>query len=84
MKSMTCTSRSTRLQVNAAILFAAICTGVSNQARAEPPPPPCHPNPQAAADRNLVSQRGDIRHLPDPLQDLLERIADRPHSFLPV
>jgi hypothetical protein len=86
MKSGTCTPRARRLQTNAAILFAAICTGVltSNQARAEQPPPPCHPNPQAAADRNLVSQRGDIRHLPDPLQDVLERMAERPHSYLPV
>lgn len=51
---------------------------------AEQPPPPCHPNPHAAADRNTVHGRGDIRNLPDRLQDRLERMAERPHTFLPM
>ena len=28
--------------------------------------------------------RGDVRHLPDPLQDRLRQLAERPHSVLPV
>lgn len=51
---------------------------------AEQPPPPCHPNPHATADRQEVRTRGDIKNLPDPLQDRLERMADRPHSALPT
>lgn len=67
--------------LSAAGFIAALAAG---QACAEQPPPPCHPNPNAAADGALVRQRGDIAHLPDPLQDLLERMAERPHSYLPI
>src|ERR1700738_4275360 len=68
----------------AASLSAAAFIGVlaAGQACAEQPPPPCHPNPNAAADGALVSQRGDIAPRPDPLQDLLQRMAERPHPFL--
>lgn len=48
------------------------------------PPPPCHPNPHARADGEIVEQRGDVRHLPDPLKDRLEALAERPHSALPI
>jgi hypothetical protein len=51
---------------------------------AEQPSPPCHPNPQAAADREAVEDRGDIEHLPTPLKDRLVRLADRPHTALPL
>jgi hypothetical protein len=51
---------------------------------AEQPPPPCHHNPNAAEDRALVKNRGDIRHLPNPLQDVLVRMADRPHTYPPM
>jgi hypothetical protein len=51
---------------------------------AEQPPPPCHPNPHAHADMAMVQQRGDIRHLPDLLQDRLVQLAGRPHSQLPT
>jgi hypothetical protein len=51
---------------------------------AEQPPAPCHANPRAEEDTETVLQRGDIRHLPDALQDRLARIASRPHSVLPV
>ena len=67
--------------LSAAAFIAALAAG---QACAEQPPPPCHPNPNAAADGALVRQRGDIAHLPDSLQDLLQRMAERPHSYLPV
>ena len=52
--------------------------------RAEQPPAPCHPNPRAAEDRALVSTRGDVRNLPATLKERLIRLADRPHTFLPV
>ncbi len=45
---------------------------------------PCHPNPNAAADRNTVATRGDIVKLPEPLQDRLIQLADRPHTYLPL
>jgi hypothetical protein len=51
---------------------------------AEQPPPPCHPNPHAAHDREAVRTRGDVKNVPDPLQDRLERMAERPHTFLPM
>lgn len=51
---------------------------------AEQPPPPCHPNPLAAHDRAIVANRGDVVHLPKPLKDQLIRLADRPHSQLPL
>ena len=51
---------------------------------AEQPPPPCHPNPRAEDDREAVSERRDIRRLPDPLRDALVRMAGRPHTYLPM
>jgi hypothetical protein len=51
---------------------------------AEQPPPPCHPNPHANRDMAMVGSRGDIRQLPDPLQERLVRLAGRPHSQLPT
>jgi hypothetical protein len=55
-----------------------------NAARAEQPPSPCHPNPNADADRDAVARRGDIVKLPDELKDRLIRLADRPHTYLPM
>jgi hypothetical protein len=51
---------------------------------AEQPPPPCHPNPNAGADRAAVASPGDIVNLPQPLQDRLIQLADRPHTYLPM
>ena len=53
-------------------------------ARAEQPPPPCHPNPTAAQDEAALRARGDISSLPGPLQDRLAQLANRPHSLVPV
>jgi len=53
-------------------------------ARAEQPPAPCHPNADAAADAAAVVGRGDVASLPAPLRDQLVRLAERPHSILPV
>ena len=68
--------------------FAAAAFGAallaSTAARAEQPLAPCHANPNAAQDAASVRVRGDVRHLPDVLQDALQRLASRPHSQLPL
>jgi len=51
---------------------------------ADQPPPPCHPNPDAASNIETVVNRGDIRNLPAPLKERLAQLAARPHSVLPV
>src|SRR6202051_5014814 len=56
----------------------------SSSTRAEHPPPPCHPNPTAAADEAAVRGRGDIAKLPGELQDRLAQLANRPHTYLPL
>jgi hypothetical protein len=61
-----------------------IAMGFLSSARAEQPPPPCHPNPNAAADRLAIANRADIEKLPDPLKDRLVRLADRGHTYLPL
>ena len=55
-----------------------------NSARAEQPPPPCHPNPTADADEAAVRSRGDVVNLPGPVQDRLAQLANRPHTYLPL
>lgn len=62
----------------------SLMIGLLSTAYAEQPPPPCHPNPNAEEDRETVANRGDIVHLPQPLKDRLIRLADRPHTFLPI
>lgn len=51
---------------------------------AEQPPKPCFPNATAASDVATVANRGDVRLLPDPLKNQLLRLADRPHTYLPI
>jgi hypothetical protein len=63
---------------------ATIAAGCLSNAYAEQPPAPCHPNPNAAADRDTVADRGDVVNLPQPLKDRLIRLADRPHTYLPL
>ncbi len=63
---------------------AALAIGILGNAYAEQPPPPCHPNPNAAADRLTITNRGDITKLPVPLKDRLVRLADRGHTYLPL
>src|SRR6202022_1151333 len=65
-----------------ALLLPLLAT--ATKARADQPPPPCHPNPDAAADAAAVVARGDVASLPAPLRDQLVRLAERPHSILPV
>jgi hypothetical protein len=63
---------------------AGIAMGFFGEAYAEQPPPPCHPNPNAAADAASVANRGDVAKLPQPLVDRLVRLANRPHTYLPL
>jgi hypothetical protein len=53
-------------------------------ALADQPPPPCHPNPNAANDIATVDHRGDVAALPTALKNRLLRIAGRPHTILPL
>jgi hypothetical protein len=55
-----------------------------DSARAEQPPAPCHPNPNAVTDDATVANRGDVVNLPGPLKERLVRLADRPHTYLPL
>ena len=73
--------------MNARVLVCAavgIAMGCLTDAYAEQPPPPCHPNPNAAADRDAVANRGDVVKLPQALKNQLIRLADRPHTYLPL
>src|SRR5882757_1744793 len=73
--------------MNARVLVCVavgIAMGCLTDAYAEQPPPPCHPNPNAAADGATVATRGDVANLPQPLKDRLIRLADRPHTYLPL
>jgi hypothetical protein len=63
---------------------AVLAMGILSNAYAEQPPPPCHPNPNAAADRLTIANRGDITKVPEPLKDRLVRLADRGHTYLPL
>ena len=67
-------------------LTLAMLTAISSprSGYGEQPPPPCHPNPNAALDSAAVASRGDIVTLPQPLQDRLIRLADCPHTYLPI
>jgi len=66
------------------LALLSLITFSPNTTYAEQPPPPCHPNPNAAQDVAAVSGRGDIVNLPAPLTERLARLADRPHSVLPL
>ena len=83
MKSPTITgARLVRLRCALAVAIPIVLN--FGYARAEQPQPPCHPNPNAAADRAEVAGRGDVVNLPQPLKDRLVQLADRPHTYLPM
>ena len=46
------------------VLAITVSAVFVDTAGAEQPPPPCHPNPSAAADEAAVRGRGDIVNLP--------------------
>src|SRR5438128_2156004 len=81
------TASPTRSRVARACLIAVCGVGWCVLAAAGPPkklPPPCHANPHAQADGESVERRGDVRHLPGPLRERLEALAQRPHSAVPT
>jgi hypothetical protein len=67
-------------------LFAVLCvvTLIPIAAQAQQPLPPCHPNNSADRDMAAVASRGDVRHLPEPLENRLIELAGRPHRQLPT
>ena len=67
--------------LSAAVLIVGL---VAKSAHAEPPPAPCHANPNAVADETTVRTRGDVSQLPAPLKDRLGQLANRPHSIVPL
>src|SRR5260370_16127846 len=80
-KTVTTTMRTKEATLVAPLGIAVLATYAGY---AEQPPPPCHPNLHAKEDMAKVRTRGDIVNLPDPLEDRLVRLADRPHSQLPT
>src|ERR1700720_1093964 len=66
------------------LLPFALAASLTATSYAEQPPQPCHPNPQAVQDEATVRNRGDVSQLPGPLQERLRRLANRPHSQLPL
>jgi len=77
--------RTSRALAISAGLVATLCLGTlsPDTGSAEQPPPPCHPNPNAAGDMATVAARGDVASLPGPLKNRLLQLASRPHTFLP-
>jgi len=74
--------RTVRSRSVLALTIPAILAGTG--AKAEQPPAPCHPNPNATTDETTVRNRGDIVNLPKPLKDRLAQLANRPHTYLPI
>src|SRR5215831_5405326 len=78
-------TKSANLTLRVSLLaILTLVTVTQRAAFAEQPPPPCHPNPNAAQDAATVTGRDDIANLPAPLKDRLAQLADRPHSVLPL
>jgi hypothetical protein len=75
---------SARAALIALTLATATAVVAPRGGSAEQPPPPCHPNPNATADRAAIAGRGDIVQLPPDLKDRLIQLADRPHTYLPL
>jgi len=77
--------RTARALAISAGLVVTLCLGPwsPDTGYAEQPPPPCHPNPNAAGDMATVAARGDVASLPGPLKNRLLQLASRPHTFLP-
>ena len=73
-----------RIASRTLLFVATLLPPLGAVARAEQPPAPCHSNPNANQDMAMVRNRGDVRQLPDPLEDRLTRMAGRPHSQLPT
>ncbi len=78
-------SKPSNLTLRVSLLaILSLVTFTQSATYAEQPPPPCHPNPNAAQDVATVTGRDDVANLPAPLKDRLAQLADRPHSVLPL
>ena len=71
------------------LLALSLVTITRHTAYAEQPPPPCHPNPNAAQDVATVTGRDDVANLPGPLRSRIaslnwrtDRIAFCPYRFM--
>ena len=84
MRKVTCVTPNACAVLLALMLAMLTAMLVPHRGYAEQPPLPCHPNPNATADRAAVAGRGDIVNLPQPLKDRLIQLADRPHTYLPM
>src|SRR6266446_1563705 len=84
MRKVTCVTPNVCTVLRALMLAMLAAIYSPHSGYAEQAPPPCHPNPDAVADRAAVASRGDIVHLPQPLLDRLLQLADRPHTYLPM
>jgi hypothetical protein len=84
MSKVTCVTPNACTVLRALMLAMLTAIYSPHSGDAEQPPAPCHPNPNAVADRAAVASRGDIVTLPQPLQDRLIQLADRPHTYLPM
>src|SRR6266436_8492809 len=65
------------------LAIVGLATLPARRADAEQPPPPCHPNPRAAVDRETVANRDDIRNLPAPLKERIVRLPTDPIASCP-
>jgi len=78
-------TNTSRIVASAFLIAILEVAGFSARAAdAAQPPPPCHPNPNAALDMQIVANRGDVSHLPGALKQGLLELASRPHSTLPI
>jgi hypothetical protein len=84
MSKVTCVTPNVCTVLRALMLAMLTAIDSPHSGYAEQPPPPCHPHPNAVADRAAVASRGDIVTLPQPLKDRLIQLADRPHTYLPM
>jgi hypothetical protein len=84
MRTVAHVTSTARIALGTLLLAMAPAIVAPPRGDAEQPPPPCHPNPNAAADAAAVAGRGDIVNLPLALKDRLIQLADRPHTYLPL
>jgi len=84
MSKVTCVTPNACTVLRALMLAMLTAIFAPHSGDAEQPPPPCHPNPNAVADRAAVARRGDIVPLPQSLQERLIQLAARPHTSLPM
>ena len=58
--------RSARFAWLLTLIGATLIPSVARAKHQQPPPPPCHSNPDASRDTETVRNRKDVKSLPDP------------------